>query len=254
MQRWNSGPPPLKKGDTRATLRRIATSFTPYRAQVVWVLVAVFISSLLGLLPPFFLRVIVDRGLSEGNFGLVTYYTLLTLAATAGQTGLSLWYGYLSVVIGQRIMRDLRAHLFTHLQKMSIRFFTGTRTGEIQSRLANDVGGIQSVVSETAANTIANVTTVLSTVVAMFWLDWRLTLLAVGVLPLFAFIGARVGMFARNVQQRSQEKMADMNAITQETLSINGALLTKTSGRGELTVERFSRENEALAEWQVKRR
>src|SRR5207244_2345122 len=150
-------------------------------------------------------------------------------------------------------MRDLRAQLFAHLQKMSLRFFTGTRTGEIQSRLANDVGGLQSVVSDTAANTVANITTVLSTLVAMFILDWRLTLLAIGVLPLFALIGARVGTFARSVQQRSQEKMAEMNAITQETLSVSGALLTKTSGRAELTEARFARENEGLTEWQIRR-
>src|SRR5437870_1371939 len=225
MGRWGGAPGgPVKARDPRATLRRITAAFVPYRRQVGLVLAAVFVSSLLGLLPPFFLRAIVDRGLTRGDLPLVTRYTLFTLAATLASTGLSLWYGYLSVGIGQRIMRDLRAQLFAHLQKMSLRFFTGTRTGEIQSRLANDVGGLQSVISDTAANAVANVTTVLSTLVAMFVLDWRLTLLAVGVMPIFAVIGARVGMFARNVQQRSQEKMAEMNAITGETLSVSGAL------------------------------
>lgn len=253
MQRWPGAPGPTKLQHSSATVRRIVAAFAPYRPHVIWVLAAVLVSSLLGLLPPFFLRTLVDRGLSTGDFGLVTRLTVLTLVATFGQTGLSLWYGYLSVVIGQRIMRDLRARLFAHLQKMSLRFFTATRTGEIQSRLSSDVGGIQSVVSDTAANTVANVTTVLSTLVAMVVLDWRLTLLAVGILPLFALVGARVGMYARNVQQNAQEKTAELSAITQETLSVSGALLTKTTGRGEIAEQRFTRENEALTGWNVRR-
>jgi ATP-binding cassette subfamily B protein len=253
MQRWGGpagqGAPQFSK----ATFGRVAASFAPYRGQIDWVLVAVFVSSLVGLLPPFLLRILVDEGLARRDVDLVTRLSLATLAATLGQTGLSLWYGYLSVAIGQRIMRDLREQLFSHLQKMSLRFFTATRTGEIQSRLANDVGGLQSVVSDTAANTVANVTTVLSTLVAMFILDWRLTLLAVGILPFFAVVGARVGTFARTVQQRSQEVLAEMNSITQESLSVSGALLSKTSGRAELTQERFTAQNAALTDWSVRR-
>jgi ATP-binding cassette subfamily B protein len=252
MQRWNTSSAGAPR-NSRASLRRIVGSFAPYKPQVALILAAVFISSFLGLLPPFYLRIIVDRGLSRGDLGLVTHYTLLTLAATVASVGLSLYYGYLSVLIGQRIMRDLRGQLFTHLQKMSLRFFTGTRTGEIQSRLANDVSGVQSVVSDTAANATANITTVISTLVAMFLLDWRLTLLAVGIMPVFAVVGARVGMWARDVSRQSQEKVAEMNAITQETLSVSGALLAKTSGRGELIQQRFTRENEGLTEWQTRR-
>lgn len=252
MQHQNGGPPAVKK-DNAQTFRRIAASFQPYRAQVIWVLVAVIVSSLVGLVPPFLLRVIVDRGLVTGDIGLVTRFTLFTLVAVLASTGLSLWYGYLSVVIGQHIMRDLRSQLFSHIQRMSLRFFTNTRTGEIQSRLANDVSGVQSVVSDTAANTVSNVTTVVSTLVAMTVLDWRLTLLAVGVMPIFAVIGAKVGSYARTVQQSSQAKLAELNSITQETLSVSGALLTKTTGRAEHTERRFSRENESLTEWQIRR-
>jgi ATP-binding cassette subfamily B protein len=254
MQRGGRGPGDASgPADRKATMRRIIRTFEPYKPQVAVVLAAVLVSSLVGMLPPFFLRAIVDQGLVGRDFALITRYSLFTIAATLLSTGLSLAYGYLSVLIGQRIMRDLRSQLFSHLQKMSLRFFTGTRTGEIQSRLANDVGGVQSVVSDTAANATANVTTVVSTLIAMWILDWRLTLLSVGIMPLFALVGARVGMFARDVSQKAQEKMAEMNAITQETLSVSGALLTKTSGRGELTQARFSRENEGLTEWQVRR-
>jgi ATP-binding cassette subfamily B protein len=220
---------------------------------VLVVVIAVLGSTLLGLAPPFLLRVIVDDGLTHGDIGLVTRLTLVSIASVVLQMGLSVGYSYLSVVIGQRILRDLRAQLFAHLQRMSLRFFTATRTGEIQSRLTSDVGGVQAVVSETVTNTLANVTSVISMLAAMVILDWRLTLLAVGILPIFAMIGGKVGMLARSVQQRAQEKTADLNAITLESLSVNGALLTKTSGRADLTAERFNRENEALAEVQIRR-
>lgn len=253
MQRSPGNSPTTGPRVSSATMRRVGESFTPYRAQVVLVLVAVLIGSLIGVLPAFFLRTIVDQGLAARNFPLVTRYTLYSLTAVAVQSGLSLWYSYLSVVIGQRILQDFRRRLFSHLQRMSLRFFTSTRTGEIQSRLSSDVAGVQSVVSETVTNTLANVTAVISTLVAMFVLDWRLTLLGIGVLPLFAFVGARVGMRARDVQQKAQEKMAEMNAITQETLSVNGALLTKTTGRADLTEKRFQQENSSLADWQIRR-
>jgi ATP-binding cassette subfamily B protein len=254
MQRSNGpGKPDTPPRDDRATLRRVVALFAAYRMQVVLVLAAVLVSSLIGLVPPFLLKVIIDRGLAERNLELVTRLSLITVIAVLAQTGLALWYSYLSVVVGQQIMRDLRARLFSHLQRMSLRFFTNTRTGEIQSRLANDVGGLQSVVSDTAANTVANVTTVLSTLVAMILLDWRLTLLGIGILPLFALAGARVGSWSRVVVERSQQTLAAMNSITQETLSVNGALLTKTSGRRGLTEERFARENRELTAWQVKR-
>jgi hypothetical protein len=149
-------------------------------------------------------------------------------------------------------MQDLRTKLFSHLQSMSLKFFTATRTGEIQSRLANDVGGIQSVVSDTAVNILSNVVTVVSTLVAMFILDWRLTAMAIGVMPIFAFVAKWVGDQARDVRKESQEHLADLNSTMSETLSISGALLTKTSGRQALTLDRFSKTNTALTKINVK--
>jgi ATP-binding cassette, subfamily B, bacterial len=134
---------------------------------------------------------------------------------------------------------------------MSLRFFTGTRTGEIQSRLVNDVGGVQSVVSDTAASVLSNVTTVLSTLAAMIYMDWRLTLLSVGILPLFAFIATRVGAMARGVRSKTQAKVADLSATMQETLSVSGILLTKVSGRRALALRKFTEENQALTDLQV---
>jgi ATP-binding cassette, subfamily B, bacterial len=149
-------------------------------------------------------------------------------------------------------MRDLRNQLNDHLQGMSLRFFTQTRTGEIQSRLVSDVGGIQGVLSETVANLLSNIATVLSTLIAMLYMDWRLTLLSVGILPLFALLAARVGDYMRGLRRKTQEQMADLNATMQETLSVSGMLLTKTSGRRAQATAKFARENDALTGSQIR--
>ena len=236
---------------TRETVTRIARLFLPYKPAVIWTAVAVLGSAAFGLLPPFFLRIIVNRGLMGHNLHVVTLFTLYTLAATIGTTALSMGYGYLSVVVGQRIMRDMRDRLYDHLQGMSLRFFTNTRTGEIQSRLVSDVGGVQSVVSDTAASVLSNVTTVLSTLVVMVYMDWRLTLLSVGILPVFAVIGSKVGSFARTVRGNVQAQLANLNATMQETLSVSGMLLNKTSGRRSTAQGHFAAENEALTKSQI---
>jgi ATP-binding cassette subfamily B protein len=235
----------------RTSVQRVARSFAPYRWQLVVIAVLVLASAGLGLLSPFYLRTIIDEGLGKNNLNLVTHYTLLTLAATFGSTLLSLGYGYLSMAVGQHIMRDLRNQLFDHLQGMSLRFFTLTRTGELQSRLVSDVGGMQGVLSDTVANVLSNAAIVLSTLVAMIYMDWRLTLLSVGVLPLFAFFASKVGDYSRDLRGTAQQQLADLNATMQETLSVSGALLTKTSGRRVLTNEKFAQENQLLTKSQL---
>ena len=247
--RGGDGPPKKVKPETP---KRVLAAFLPYKADLSLIAFAVLASAGLGLLPPYLLRGIIDRGLQGNNLPLIARYSLWTLLATLASTGFALWYGYLSVVVGQRIMRDLRARLFTHLQGMSLRFFTSARTGEIQSRLIGDVGGVQGVLSDTAANILSNVTTVISTLVAMFLLDWRLTLLSVGVLPLFALAGSRIGSYAGGVRRKAAEQNADLSSTMQETLSVSGALLVKTSGRQALTTNRFTRQNEVLTQTQVK--
>ena len=244
----NEGKKPLKPD----TLRRVARTFVPYKATVSAIAVAVLASAALGLFSPFLLRAIINQGLLAHDMALVTRDTALTLAATLGATALALLYGYWSVQVGQRIMRDLRNRLYDHLQGMALKFFADTRTGEIQSRLANDVGGVQSVLSDTAASVLSNVTTVLSTLVAMIIMDWRLTLLSVGILPLFALLGQKVGDYGRGVRGVVQESLADLNATMQETLSVSGVLLTKTSGRQGLTRAKFAQENETLTDAQIK--
>ena len=246
--RGGSPPKPLNP----QTRKRVIAAFAPYTGSLILIAVGVLISAGLGLLSPTFLRVIIDNGLQANNLALVGQYSLYTLLATIGSTAAGLFYGYLSVQVGQKILRDLRERLFDHLQGMSLRFFTSARTGEIQSRLLSDVGGVQGVLSDTVASILSNVTTVFSTLVAMLIIDWRLTIISVGVLPIFAGIAAKVGSYAGAVRKVSAEQNADLNSTMQETLSVSGALLTKTSGRQGLTLARFSKENGALMVTQIK--
>jgi ATP-binding cassette subfamily B protein len=248
MGGWQGGKKPVNK----ETVRRVVRSFAPYRSQVAMTCCLVLASAALGLLSPFFLEIIVNEGLLKKDLAVVTQYTILTLAATLGSTALGLGFGYISIKVGQHIMRDLRTQLYAHLQGMSLRFFTGTRTGEIQSRLANDVGGIQSVVSDTVANILNNLATVITTTIAMLLLDWRLTLLSIGILPVFAFVASYVGEMSRKVRTSVQGHLADLNSTMNETLSVSGVLLTKISGRGGMSVEKFRRENEALTDSNIR--
>lgn len=229
-------------------MRRVVALFGAYKPHLAGIFVLVLASALLGLFAPFYLRSLINDGLVQKNLAVVTHYTLLTLAVTLGATVLSLGYGYLSLLVGQHLMRDLRNQLNSHLQGMSLRFWTQTRTGEVQSRLVSDVGGVQNVLSDTAASVLSNVATVLSTLVAMIYMDWRLTLLSVGILPFFAVVAAKIGDISRGLRAQNQKQLADLNATMGETLSVSGVLLSKTNGRRALTAQKFARENDALTQ------
>ena len=161
---------------------------------------------------------------------------------------------WLSNVVGQRVMHDLRAQVYRHLQRLSLAFFTRTRTGEIQSRIANDIGGVQNVVTNTATSIVSNVTTVIATVVAMLLLDWRLALFSLAITPFFVLLARRVGAERRRIASTRQGAMADISSLVQESLSVSGILLGKTMGRGPALAERFSSESERLAELEVRSR
>ncbi|MDR3692840.1 MAG: ABC transporter ATP-binding protein [Fimbriimonas sp.] len=249
---WSGGSKGPSKPITKASVGRVVSLFAPYKMRVGWIAVLVLISAGMGLLSPFFLKIIVNDGLLKHQLGIVTSFSIYTLLATLGSAALGLGFAYLSVLVGQKIMQDLRNDLYAHLQGMSLKFFTGTRTGEIQSRLANDVGGVQSVVSDTAANVLSNVTTVVSTLIAMIVMDWRLTLLSVGILPIFAILSAKVGDGLRKQRTLIQSQLADLNSTMNETLSVSGVLLTKTSGRQTLALQKFREENLKMTNTSVK--
>jgi ATP-binding cassette subfamily B protein len=244
--------PAEKKAADRVMIRRIISLFKPH-AKMVWLTMgAVLVGVLLGIVPPYLIKTVIDVGIAEKNLNLIVEYSLYILLSVLGGAGFTLLYGYWGVVVGQRIMCDLRQQLFDHLQKMSLRFFTNSRTGEIQTRLISDVQGVQNVVSNTLVDQISNIGIVISTLAAMFLMDWRLTLLSVVLIPLFMVIGKWVGDFARDVTTGTQEQTAELNAMMQETLSVSGILLTKAVGQQRTLSERFRGENDKLAGWQVK--
>jgi ATP-binding cassette, subfamily B, bacterial len=236
----------------RATMRRIFAFFMPYRLRVAVVLVAIVITSLLGLINPYLLKLLIDEAIPRRDFGLLNLFVALMIAVPIMSGLIGIGQTYLSNVVGQRVMEDLRNALYTHLQRMPLRFFTETRTGEIQSRLANDVGGVQGVVTETAGTVFSNATVILTTVVAMWFVDWRLTLLSLGLLPFFMYLTFRVGEVRRKLSSETQEVMADVSAITEETLSVSGMLLTKTFGQQRTAIDRFRKANSRLAALQIR--
>ncbi|HYT26697.1 MAG TPA: ABC transporter ATP-binding protein [Actinomycetota bacterium] len=238
-----------------STVRRVAALFSPYRAQVAVVGLAILVTSGLGVVNPFLIRAVFDRALfvpGGPRLGLLWALVAAMIAIPVVSGAIAIGQTFLANRMGQRVMEDLRATLYTHLQRMSLRFFTATRTGEIQSRLANDVGGVQSVVTDTAASILANVVIVLSTLVAMVLMSWQLTLLSLCLFPVFVLFTYRVGRRRREVAASTQESKAEMSAITQETLSVSGILLAKVFDRQADEIGRFQRENRRLADLQVR--
>ncbi|MCH7905450.1 MAG: ABC transporter ATP-binding protein [Armatimonadetes bacterium] len=236
----------------RKILRRVIRLFRPHKVIINWTGLVISVAVLIGLAPPFFLQQIIDVGLQQKQLDVIARFSLLTVLAVFVGASLTLLYGYWGCVIGQRVMCDLRRSLFTHLQSMSLRFFTSTRTGDIQTRLINDVQGVQTVVSNTLTDQLSNAGIAVSTFVAMVIVDWRLTILSVGIMPFFLVFGRWFGNFARRVTTGTMEQTAELNSMMQETLSVSGILLTKTSGRLDVLTERFDVENEKLAGWQIK--
>jgi len=244
--------PPVPRERRGKTLRRIVAFFRPYKGQVAVVLVAILFTSLIGLVNPILLKLLIDVAIPQRDWGLLNLFVGLMIALPIVSGLIGVGQSYLNNVIGQSVMQDLRTALYAHLQKMPLRFFTETKTGEIQSRLANDVGGVQSVVTDTAASLTSNIAIALSTIVAMFIIDWRLTLLSLGLLPFFMYLTYRVGKVNREVRGETQKSLAEMSAATEETLSVSGMLLSKTFGQQQTAIDRFSKLNRQLAGLQVR--
>jgi ATP-binding cassette, subfamily B, bacterial len=236
----------------RHTVRRIAGFFRPYRRRITVVLLTIVVTSLLGLINPYLLKLLIDVALPQRDFGLLNLFVGLMILVPIVSGLIGVGQTYLNNVVGQRVMQDLRNALYAHLQQLPLRFFTETRTGEIQSRLSNDVGGIQSVVTDTASSVFANVVIVISTVGAMLLIDWRLTALSLGILPFFMYLTFRVGKVRRRLAGLTQASLADITAISEETVSVSGVLLTKTFGRQAAAIDKFRDANEKLAGLQIR--
>ena len=237
--------------------RRILRLFYPYRIRLSGLLAMIVISAGISLISPFLLRDLLDNVLSQGSNLNTRTLTLLV----GGMVAIPIVTGVIGVaqtwqsnLIGQQVMHDLRASVYTHLQRLSLAFFTRTRTGEVQSRIANDIGGVQTVVTTTATSIVSNVTTVLATTIAMAVLDWRLTLASFAILPLFVWMTRRVGRVRKALAATMQGSLADISTLVEESLSVSGVLLAKTMGQtGDLT-QRFSDESRRLADLELRQR
>src|SRR5450755_2844446 len=247
-------PPPLMDPSRERDRHRILRLFTPYRWRLTAVLVLIVFSSGLAMLQPFLLRDVLDLGIFKHDSTLLTWLVLAMIAIAIANAALSVWQTYISNVIGQRVMHDLRAAVYQHLQRMSLAFFTRTRTGEVQSRIANDIGGIDSVVTTTATSIAQNATTVIASVVAMCLLDWRLAAISLVFVPLFVWLTRRVGKLRRKITMEQQRRLADMSALVAESLSVSGIMLGKTMGRGGDLAERFTGESKEIADLEVRSR
>jgi ATP-binding cassette subfamily B protein len=234
--------------------RRIAALFSPYRARLSAVLGLIALSAGLGMLTPFLLRDVLDTAIPENDTTLLAWLVGAMVAISIATGVIGVGQTWLSNLVGQRVMHDLRSAVYRHLQRLSLAFFTRTRTGEVQSRIANDIGGVQNVVTSTATSIVSNVTTVLATIFAMVLLDWRLAAFSLALLPFFVWLTRRVGAERKRITSKKQGRLADISALVEESLSVSGILLGKTMGRSGELAERFSAESAHLAELEVQSR
>jgi ATP-binding cassette subfamily B protein len=246
--------PPLMDPNRERDRHRILSLFKPYWKRLTVVLVMIVFSALLSMVSPFLLRSVLDKGIFHHRHTLLTELVAGMIAIAIASAVFSVWQTYLSNQVGQRVMHDLRAAVYRHLQRMSLAFFTRTRTGEVQSRIANDIGGLDSVVTTTATTIAQNSTTVIASLVAMCILDWRLAAISVVFVPLFVWLTRRVGKVRRKITTEQQRRLADLSALVSESLSVSGIMLGKTMGRGQDLAHRFTGESKGIADLEVRSR
>ncbi|MFF9059482.1 ABC transporter ATP-binding protein [Streptomyces sp. NPDC101213] len=248
----DSWKPTGDTGEHPRQVRRILRLFRPYRGRLAIVGLLVAASSLVSVATPFLLKEALDVAIPEGRTGLLSLLALgmILSAVLAGVFGVL--QTLISTTVGQRVMHDLRTAVYGRLQSMSLAFFTRTRTGEVQSRIANDIGGMQATVTSTATSLVSNFTSVVATIVAMVALDWRLTVVSLLLLPVFVWISRRVGNERRKITTQRQKQMAGMAATVTESLSVSGILLGRTMGRADSLVHSFADESERLVDLEVR--
>ncbi|MFF2050119.1 ABC transporter ATP-binding protein [Leifsonia sp. NPDC058194] len=234
--------------------RRIVTLFAPHRTAIIVTMVLVLIGAALSVIPPLLTQRAFDDGLfpkAGPNMPVLIEIVVAMIVVFVGSSLLGVWQTYLTASVGNKVMGALRVRLFSHLQSMELSFFTKTKTGIIQSRLQNDVGGVASVLTNTMSSILGNTVTVIAALVAMLLLNWQLTIVAVVLMPILVIAQRRVGQVRARIATRTQESLSDMTAITQETLSVSGILLSKSFNRQGAEVQRYSDENENQIRLQV---
>ncbi|HUZ99793.1 MAG TPA: ABC transporter ATP-binding protein [Gaiellaceae bacterium] len=251
----SEAPPdrPMDPAVRRANLRRIGPLFKPYWRRLSGLLGLIVVSAALGVVPAFLLRRVLNAIYHHDNAAISwNAGGMIAIAIVTGVLGVI--QTLVSNQVGQRVMHDLRAAVFRHLQRLSLAFFTRTRTGEVQSRINNDIGGVQNVVTNTATSITQSVTTVIATMVGMLLLSWQLSLFAFALIPIFAILTRRVGNERRRIAKSTQESLADISSLVQESLSVSGILLGKTMGRSRELADRFESESLNLADLEVRQR
>jgi len=234
------------------SLRRIGRLFTPYRWQIALVTAIIAASSVVGLASPFLLRAVIDNALPDRNVRLLAWLVAGMVAVAAVTSAFGVIQTWISTRVGQQVMHGLRTSVFAHLQRQSIAFFTRTRTGEVQSRITNDVGGMESVVTSTATSIAANLTTAVATAAAMVALSWRLSLLSLVVMPPAIYLSRKVARMRRAITMQQQRELADLNVTVEEGLSINGVQLAKTMGTGPALIRRFTASSARLIDLELR--
>ena len=244
---------PADPAKRRSNLRRVGRLFAPYKLRLTGVLGLIVFTAALGVIPAFLLKRVLEAiGVNDTRELSINSAAIIVIAVVVGALGVI--QTLLSNQVGQRVMHDLRTAVFRHLQRLSLAFFTRTRTGEVQSRISNDIGGVQNVVTNTATSIASSATTVVATMVGMLLLSWQLALFAFALIPLFALLTRRVGNERRRIAKNTQESLADISSLVQESLSVSGILLGKTMGRGDELADRFEDESLHLADLEVRQR
>ncbi|MFF8475794.1 ABC transporter ATP-binding protein [Streptomyces sp. NPDC015414] len=244
--------PSADAGEQPRQVRRILKLFRPYRGRLAIVGLLVGASSLVSVATPFLLKEILDVAIPERRTGLLSLLALGMILSAVLSSVFGVLQTLISTTVGQRVMHDLRTAVYGRLQRMSLAFFTRTRTGEVQSRIANDIGGMQATVTSTATSLVSNATSVVATIVAMVALDWRLTVVSLLLLPVFVWISRRVGNERKRITTRRQKQMAAMAATVTESLSVSGILLGRTMGRSDSLTASFAAESEQLVDLEVR--
>ena len=240
-------------GSKRRILRRTIELLHPFRRRVLLLAVLIAITATLDLLPALLFAGIVDEMTGDGDGRRITLLGAAAIAMVVASGLLGVLLGYINQIVGQGVMFNLRARLHDHLQRLSVRFFTATRTGEILSRITTDVNAVQQAVTGTFTDFLTNLTTLVVALALMFSLEWRLALLMAAILPLWTYPTMRVGWIQRRLQRQWQEQAAEMSAHLEETLSVSGAMLVKTFGRQDYEAGRLARANETLRSLSIRR-
>ncbi|MEU8967954.1 ABC transporter ATP-binding protein [Streptomyces monashensis] len=250
--RETSWTPPADAKEQPRQVRRILKLFRPYRGRLAVVGLLVGAASLVSVATPFLLKETLDVAIPQGRTGLLSLLALGMILSAVLSSVFGVLQTLISTTVGQRVMHDLRTAVYGRLQRMSLAFFTRTRTGEVQSRIANDIGGMQATVTSTATSLVSNATSVVATIVAMVALDWRLTIVSLLLLPVFVWISRRVGNERKKITTQRQKQMAAMAATVTESLSVSGILLGRTMGRSDSLTASFAEESESLVDLEVR--